>query len=586
MRRRRSWRPVESSRSSPRTTSAAHGTSNDTIAVQIDDAVIASNSKVLVGREDFTFVVNGNGGNDAITVVIGEVDYGGTEDDDSSYLAGGTENWYEHQKANRNLTINGGDGNDTVRKPGSGDATINLGAGDDTVYTDNTGTLDSDTADSMNVGRAVWVFNTDDQVTPNDTQRDIDDIESDRNDNWYMYKSTLTVTFLGDGDDFGLVDALESISVPVPFNTATYRSSDLHINQAIKAAISGDPVLSKLLVAEDGPANSLVVRSLIDGEMLVDELRIDIVLPDVSKLTDSDAKKVAEVWRGQLAATAGAGVGSAAWDEVDAITDSSDAADDLVAFMESNDDASYTFTWQGFIDNNQGYDAAFAVDEDGDDLTGANSTGTTTDNTIEGGTGRDVIVLSTTDDTDDGDDGSAAAEAADRLLDSNEVVRYTAAFGDDTIVNFEASLVDAYLTDGADQLSLTALGGFGSSGVLLITGGAADDVDVDDEDDGTIIINEVLDDDEFDDIDAAYVAELFGLNDLGTDDFDLDNDGDTAEDLTKETFVYIAVDSHNVGHIYAVVDNDGDGDVDATFMGTIDLADTPWIDLTPANFAG
>lgn len=46
----------------------------------------------------------------------------------------------------------------------------------------------------------------------------------------------------------------------------------LQLNQAIKNAINNDAVLSKLLVAKDGPSNTLVITSLIDGVFAADDL--------------------------------------------------------------------------------------------------------------------------------------------------------------------------------------------------------------------------------------------------------------------------------------------------------------------------
>ena len=53
----------------------------------------------------------------------------------------------------------------------------------------------------------------------------------------------------------------------------------------------------------------------------------------------------------------------------------------------------------------------------------------------------------------------------------------------------------------------------------------------------------------------------------------------------SETFVYVAVDAHNVGHVYKVVDTLTTTAV-VTKMGEIDLAEVLWTDLTAANFNG
>ena len=59
--------------------------------------------------------------------------------------------------------------------------------------------------------------------------------------------------------------------------------------QAIKNAINNDAVLSKLLVAEDGPLYSLVVKSLIDGDQVETDLGVVLTAYTV---TDAKALKI------------------------------------------------------------------------------------------------------------------------------------------------------------------------------------------------------------------------------------------------------------------------------------------------------
>lgn len=80
-----------------------------------------------------------------------------------------------------------------------------------------------------------------------------------------FYNSKLVVTFKG-------IPTAAAVTVA----GTNYKTSDLEINQAIKKAINDDAVLSKLLVAEDGPANSLVVKSLIDGAMNTTDLAVTL----------------------------------------------------------------------------------------------------------------------------------------------------------------------------------------------------------------------------------------------------------------------------------------------------------------------
>jgi hypothetical protein len=172
---------------------------------------------------------------------------------------------YDAAKKDSGLYINTGAGNDTVANLGAGAWDVRLGTGNDTYYSGNTGAQ-----------RAVWVFNTRNQTLLNTADRNIGALRSDNSDT-YNFKGTLTVTLrlpnqIGDNilyDDVTheLPDYTTAIPVAVP-EVADGVISDLTINQAIKKAINEDPVLSKLLEAVDGPTNTLVVRSLIDGVAL------------------------------------------------------------------------------------------------------------------------------------------------------------------------------------------------------------------------------------------------------------------------------------------------------------------------------
>jgi hypothetical protein len=491
--------------------------------VQLDDAVTASNSLVQAGREDFTFMIRGNGGNDAISVRVGEAG-----------LVGGQENWYQAQKMNQELNIadrggegqiviDGGDGNDTIRKPGSGDTTINLGAGNDTVYTDNTGSLTSANTVITNSGRAMWVYNTADQVLAGAPERDIDDLESDVNDVYFMYRAELTVTFR---------DVETQVPVVIGTLAGDRTVTDLHINQAIKAAINLDPVLSKVLVARDGPANVLIIQSLIDGDYDETDLSVDIELPDDLSATDVNA--LLNAWE----------------DELD---DRGFDADEPGLFDLMEDDLA---NWVADDD----YDTQLANDAGATDLTGADSTVSTTDNIIEGSTGNDVIVLSTTFVDDDVD------EDDDLLESSNETVVYSGAFGDDTIFNFTADGIndvdeqevgddDGVESNGEDVLDFTGIGGTDFTGTLDT-----------EPDDGEIMIDDNFADD--DSIDIDDVLALF--DDQTTADFDAE-------------YIYVEVQG-SIGHVYRLTDTEDD-EPEIELLGTIDLADTSWFDLDTSNFA-
>ena len=355
------------------------GAGNDKLTMNISKANLAATGSTV--REDFSLAINTAAGNDTVTVQIGD---GEGEN---------TDVWMVNSDLNENLSIDPGAGNDTVHAKGAGVWNIETGAGNDTVYSDNSGAQ-----------KAVWVFNTADQTTTStavtalftnvadaeavvatkqavldaalaadpvdttavntaqneldtaqddlatkqaalaDAPRQLADLESGANDTYDLYKGTVTVEFLG----------LSSEAITIAGTTANkYVTNNLLINQAIKEAINSDPVLSKLLVAQDGPANTLIVTSLIDG------VRVDADLVVTFAATDDF--------------TAAETSGMAAIEE-DFEDDMAGIASDLTA---GND-----------------YTARLAVDSNGKVVVGAFSDNTAL-STHNMGTGDDVVVLST-----------------------------------------------------------------------------------------------------------------------------------------------------------------------------------------------
>lgn len=230
------------------------GLNNDTIAVRLDAGTTVARN-LQTGREDFTFSLNGGAGNDALTLEVN--------------TSGQTANWYANQKTLKNLSIDGGAGNDTISTPGWGDVKITAGTGDDTVYADNSGTIG-----------AKWVvnesgFNADPLAGTVPTA--------------FLVGGKVTVSFApgltagGGVTGVSPVTAADAVStayqngfevvVDIPTG-ANYAVTQYHINQAIKAAINGDAVLSKLLKAEDGPASTLTITSKIDGTFAANDLEI------------------------------------------------------------------------------------------------------------------------------------------------------------------------------------------------------------------------------------------------------------------------------------------------------------------------
>ena len=202
-------------------------------------------------------------------------------------------------------------------------------------------------------------------------------------------------------------------------NTATI--TDLHVNQAIKEAINSHDVLSKLLEVNDGPGRTLVVSSLIDGSKVANDLTIEMANKALTTSQTSAGLTAADLFD----ATSGAGLGGEYTLATDATT--------------GNDTNNVSQATGTPVVVNSNY---------------------ASNNTIDMGTGDDVLVLGT--------------EAS-----SNDTIVYTGYNnGDDTIVNF----VDQDITTNAnaDILDFTAyLGGSESTAattdIAIAAGSLSDD---------------------------------------------------------------------------------------------------------------
>jgi hypothetical protein len=211
---------------------------------------------------------------------------------------------------------------------------------------------------------AVFVFDTSNQaatynrLTADD--RNLADLKSDANNSNNFFNSTLKVTFKG-------------IESSVVVAGTGYKTTDLELNQSIKQAINSDAVLSKLLLATDGPANSLVVTSLIDGAQVTGNLAVTVTLP--TTVTAADIAGATTAY--------GLAAGATEAQVLAAMTTAKTAFD-------VKGDYTTQFAESGAAAGN-------VV------LVGANST-SSSDNTITLGTGNDVLVLGTTETTIDADD--------------------------------------------------------------------------------------------------------------------------------------------------------------------------------------
>jgi hypothetical protein len=372
------------------------GSGNDVLDLAISAANLSAAGTTT--REDFVLNINAGNGNDVISTAIVD-DYSAPANslDPLLQAAATTDStpWYSNSKLNANLNINAGTGNDTINTLGSGDWKVTLGTGNDTYYADNT------------ANKAVWVFNTADQVDNAATAQRLNNLLSDENESRSIYHANDT-TITGSGLRLRVVfkDVSESANAPdndgasgnsdgsgvfishivdVPLISQGSRNfDDLAINQAIKKAINEDPVLSKLLLATDGPANTLVVTALSDGAHLETDLQIDFA----GLITANNG-------------TATTGALGTALDALLAHTGGTKSTSDYDAYGANAGDAN----WTGWFTSNTAsaiageidYKAKFANTDADVDIIGSFSTHTS-DNIIyvAGGSGdHDVVVLST-----------------------------------------------------------------------------------------------------------------------------------------------------------------------------------------------
>lgn len=610
-----------------------------TLEADLDADIIAkyddlTDSQAGAARDNVAFAYSTGSGNDTVDLTIAEeavsyedleltIDTGAGNDVVNFEVANDTAalnvNWLVDQAALDNVTIATGAGNDTVNAYGDGEATITTGSGNDTVYSDNSG------------AGAVWVFNA--------VNTELADIEgAGAGDSFFLYEGQLTVTFSGgaatgagltEGTAAAYANGFEST---VDLNLTDYVGNTTDLNQALKAAINDDATLSKFMVAEDGPNNSVVVTSLVDGLFDADDLRVEVsqsLLPAPGAiLTTVDAAY--EAYMGDSAAD---------------VSDVALAAELLVAQTPSGFNGvsvlaqgSYAVTFAGtetggdttiefagltvtLADVDTGVEAAtavataynaaggdwFAADDGAGvvtfhpltagavlpefvitentadavvvtatpalaDRTGVESTENGNDNVINVGTGSDVVALSTHDD-------------------SEETIVFTGTnLGNVDILNFEAGVAEDVLDFSAYLKTETSASGSSESAVdyaTTLVNGAVNGISV-------ITITETADD-TFAGLTAAEL--LTAVN--GDGDYadiagvTLDAAG-TLANLVGESrdHVVLVHNTANQGEYKAFYLTSDDADADATgdfdsaqLIGTIDLgSDAVAFDVT--NFAG
>jgi hypothetical protein len=228
------------------------GAGADSLDINISEANLAASG--TANREDFSMAVSTGAGNDSVTMQIGDGDMG---------LAAWTNHQLMDANADSRIGVDAGAGNDMVHTNGETIFRIDLGTGNDAGYTDNSGVQGGT---DFNEGRATFVLN-------NAIVNDIDDLVSDTNDDYALYQQTVNVTYKG----------YTVSQVITDFNT-----TDLEMNNMIKGLIAGDEHLSDLLVAEDGPGNTLIVRSLIDGVHTVGDFAVSLTAdPAIAAMSEA-----------------------------------------------------------------------------------------------------------------------------------------------------------------------------------------------------------------------------------------------------------------------------------------------------------
>ena len=313
-------------------------------------------------REDFSYDANMGAGNDTFVAQIG-----------NGQGVAGTP-WFDNAVINKNLSVDGGTGDDYIHVNGAGVWDIEGGSGDDAIYSDNSSRQVYNELGGGNgldsAKNATWVFNSADQTQDADSgtySQPLDDLTSagpvtlrdDDGDVIRVANAELTVTFAG-----------YSVDVTIPGTNGPTGNvvTDLLINNAIKSAINNDTYLSNVLKAYDGTGRTLIVESMIDGVYSDSSLSVSIG----SSGSPSDAQ-----------------------DDAGAVEIDDSAIDNLEALgFESDGSASTGGSGVGR------FDAAIA-DVDGTafgSAVNAQLTGTTgpvhVKNTIDAGSGEDTVVLS------------------------------------------------------------------------------------------------------------------------------------------------------------------------------------------------
>ncbi|MCL3883930.1 hypothetical protein [Marivita sp. GX14005] len=572
--------------------SVTTGAGNDNVDILLDgDALDYAGSSLNVSTAD---------GNDTIRVDF-DLNNEGTGLDDSSD---------DSEQLNHtildNVKIEAGSGDDTVELSGIGVANIDGGAGNDVIDT---------SGDSSST--AVWAFNFD-AVRASDGSDDgigdfgRDELPGEELSLAYIGGATITVTLSGagisgdlaagggvmavdnlDGDDHVGAVATEdgyeaTFDIGALLNGKEYYGTQADINAAVMEAINGDDVLKKLLTVEMGPNNTLIVTSTTSGAFDETDLRIDITQADSSD--------------------------DSYWSKVEA--EAQDLFQDSTIVIEDLDDANAVAADLGTsADADAWYDGLSNIGDDdnsaaagvGEGESNLHTVGTAsveeTDTVINGGSGDDLIVLST--DAIEASIPAFTVSGSNALINgaSNETIVLTGDnFGDDTVMNFTSGCDE----DGKDFLNfdayLTSLesdsGSSESERLIDVTLDYGTDADAGEVDANEVVVVRYTDDDNSDDTFESLSAS--DIEDLFNDDGDFDNGAlddanfDVSDNQNDETVVdgnakgILMVENEGNRGEYKVFElswdaseEDGDENVSANLLGSLDFGDT--LDLEDCN---
>lgn len=349
------------------------GTNNDEFFLNMSSDAL--NSAGTGSREDFDMSISGGAGADVITTNIGEA-LKVIDEQGQDFYAMATENgagsasWYTNAVSNvaAEFSINGGAGADTIWTHGWGDFTIDGGADADVIYTDNSGAEEASLRLATNIDRnltehdqidyvvgGVWAFNGDNVTlgtngalsmtgATNDeiTLGQVAGVTTTTPLTATTGQAVFTVSYLGAS---GTAGTAYTINITIPFSELTVDSTtgvvtttEQALNQAIKAGINGDAILSNLLEAADGPGNSLLVASKTDGTHVAADLALGSTYT-LSINSTTAVPQTGETFTTNAAYTAPGfiNLGTASTAESDNLIKSgSDGANDLIVLSTSD----------------------------------------------------------------------------------------------------------------------------------------------------------------------------------------------------------------------------------------------------------